>query len=164
MPKPVTITYLEQISPSDHTPKTSGDPLFTVKKLGIPLPSLNKYFYSEVGRNWRWTAKLTWTDKDWQRHAEAVDTFVGYYDGTPAGYFELRLENTNVELAYFGLLPEFVGKGLGGALLSFAINEAWKFNPERVWVHTCSLDHPAALANYKARGFKIYRTETVEIS
>lgn len=160
MLEPVLITYLEQTAPTDHTPQTIQDPLFTVKKLGVPLPSLNKYFYTEVGRDWRWTDKLTWTDDNWQQHAETVDTFVGYYDRTPVGYFELRLEHNSVELAYFGLLPEFVGKGLGGALLSFAINEAWKLKPKRVWVHTCTLDHPAALANYKARGFKVYEEET----
>ena len=161
MSEPVTITYLQQTSPTDHNPKTLQDPLFTVNKLGIPLPSLNQYFYTEVGRDWHWTDKLAWNREDWRRHAEAVDTFVGYYNGTPAGYFELRLESSSAELAYFGLLPEFAGKGLGGALLSAAIDEAWTLTPERVWVQTCSLDHPAALANYRARGFKVYRTETV---
>ena len=86
-------------------------------------------------------------------------TFVGYYDGTPVGYYELMPEGDNVELAYFGLLPEFVGKGLGGALLTSAINEAWALEPKRVWVHTCSLDHPSALANYRARGFKLFKED-----
>jgi len=159
MPEPVTITYLEQTSPTDHIPKYSSDPLFTVKKLGVPLPSLNRYFYTEVGRDWRWTDKLNWTNGDWKQHAAKVMTFVGYYDGTPVGYYELMPEGDNVELAYFGLLPEFVGKGLGGALLTSAINEAWALEPKRVWVHTCSLDHPSALANYRARGFKLFKED-----
>jgi len=75
-----------------------------------------------------------------------------------------RGDDGAVEIIYFGLLPAFVGRGLGGALLSSAIEEAWRVNPLRVWVHTCSLDHPAALANYQARGMKIYKTETQDFS
>ena len=161
MTKSVTITYLEQLSPAEHLPKTSDDPLFRVQKLGIPLPSLNRYFYTEVGRAWGWTDRLGFSDEQWLEHAESVATFVGYYDGTPAGYFELQYQGDSVELYYFGLLPEFVGKGLGGALLSSALGEAWALEPKRVWVHTCSLDHPAALANYQARGFKVYKEETL---
>ena len=79
------------------------------------------------------------------------------YKGTPAGYFELNTQDKDVELAYFGLLPPFVGKGLGGGLLSTAIENAWGTETNRVWVHTSSLDHPNALKNYQARGFQIYR-------
>ena len=78
------------------------------------------------------------------------------YQGTPAGYFELNTEGRDVELAYLGLLPIFVGKGLGGGLLSAAIENAWGAETKRVWVHTSSLDHPYALKNYQDRGFKIY--------
>jgi len=86
---------------------------------------------------------------------------VGYYDGSPAGYHELRQDDGDgVEIAYFGLLPAFIGRGFGGALLTHALDEAWRMEPTRVWVHTCTLDHPAALANYQARGMKIYRVET----
>ncbi len=160
MPEPVTTTYLELLSPSEHNPKPSDDLLFRVRKMGIPLPSLNRYFYSEVGRAWQWTDRLSFSDDEWLEHAESVDTFVGYYDGTPVGYFELQTQGESVELLYFGLLSEFIGKGLGGALLSKAIDAAWALGAGRVWVHTCSLDHPAALANYQARGFKIYKTVT----
>ena len=65
-----------------------------------------------------------------------------------------------MEIAYFGLLPQFVGRGLGGALLTATIERAWQLKPRRVWVHTCTLDHPSALANYQARGFRIYKHET----
>ena len=61
-----------------------------------------------------------------------------------------------VELAYFGLLPSFIGRGVGGALLTEAIRRAWALGPQRVWLHTCTLDHPAALPNYQKRGFRIY--------
>jgi GNAT superfamily N-acetyltransferase len=80
--------------------------------------------------------------------------------GTPAGYFELeRQHEAAVELAYFGLLSRFIGKGIGGTLLTAAINRAWEMGAQRVWVHTCTLDHPQALSNYQARGFRIVRRE-----
>jgi GNAT superfamily N-acetyltransferase len=87
-------------------------------------------------------------------------TFVAYVDGSPAGYFELLPDGEGgIEIVYFGLLPSFVGRGLGGHLLTTALEEAWRMDPTRVWVHTCSLDHPAALKNYQARGMDLYRTE-----
>jgi GNAT superfamily N-acetyltransferase len=77
------------------------------------------------------------------------------------GYFELESQaGGNVEISYFGLLPESIGKGLGGALLSAAVEGAWKLpDTRRVWVHTCTHDHEHALANYLKRGFRIFKTE-----
>lgn len=83
-----------------------------------------------------------------------------YVKGAPAGYFELEFQDGNVEIACFGLLPRFIGLGLGGHLLTEAISRAWQMEATRVWVHTCTLDHPNALANYQARGLRIYREET----
>jgi GNAT superfamily N-acetyltransferase len=89
-----------------------------------------------------------------------LETWIAYVAGTPAGYFELeRQSGGDVELAYFGLLPGFIGEGLGGRLLAAAITRAWEMGARRVWVHTCDLDHPRALTNYRARGFRIFRTE-----
>lgn len=78
-----------------------------------------------------------------------------------AGYFELSEQDHEVEIAYFGLAPSFVGKGLGGALLTQALEEAWRNKPNRVWVHTCTHDHPFALKNYENRGMVVYKTETI---
>ena len=86
--------------------------------------------------------------------------WVGHFKGSPAGYFELQNVAGDIQIAYFGLAQPFIGKGLGGALLSKAIREAWDWGAKRVWVHTCSLDHPFALKNYQARGLKIYKKET----
>ena len=162
MPEPVTITYLELLSPPAHEVETGADPRFSVSELTSPTPTFNRRMYTEVGRAWQWTDRLVWSAEDWSKYAHSprVRTFVARYDGATAGYFELRQENEEVELVYFGLLPDFFGKKLGGALLSAAIRAAWAMNPRRVWVHTCTLDHPAALANYRARGFKIYKTVT----
>ena len=88
-------------------------------------------------------------------------TWLAYLHGTPAGYFELETQpDDSVEIAYFGLLPQFIGQGIGGVLLTRAIESAWQMGAERVWVHTCSLDHPQALKNYQARGLQIFKTVT----
>jgi GNAT superfamily N-acetyltransferase len=98
-----------------------------------------------------------------------LETWVGYRSGTPAGYFELERQvdpsgGAAVEIVYFGLLPGFIGHGLGGRLLSAAIDRAWEMvaGAGRVWVHTCDLDHPQALANYQARGFEVFLVEQRE--
>jgi GNAT superfamily N-acetyltransferase len=130
----------------------------------IPCGALNRYFYQEVGRNWCWTDRLAWSPQQWQEYAEltSIETWVGYGCGTPVGYFELARDSGNpaaVEIAYFGLIPMFIGRGLGGSLLEAAIRRAWLVEPARVWVHTCTLDGPHALANYIARGMKVYQVE-----
>ena len=77
-----------------------------------------------------------------------------------AGYFELaRQPDGSVEIAYFGLIPLYIGRGLGGAMLTKAASEAWSVGANRVWLHTCTLDSPRALPNYKARGFSEFRVE-----
>lgn len=127
----------------------------------------NRYLYELVGADWQWLDKIGLSDKQWQDYAEAPElhTWVAYYRGSIAGYYELQEQaEGNVELCYFGLAPGFIGKGFGGCLLSHALQTAWKLpSTRRVWVHTCSLDHPAALANYQARGLTVYQTETVEV-
>ena len=117
-----------------------------------------------MGEQWDWIDKRPWTDGQWKEYATAPElrTFAGYYDDVLAGYYELRRDREGgIEIAYFGLLPEWIGRGLGGALLTSAIEGAWRMepNPSRVWVHTCNRDHPQALANYQARGMIVYKVE-----
>jgi GNAT superfamily N-acetyltransferase len=122
----------------------------------------NRDLYFRVGEQWHWIDKRSWTDAQWKEYAGAPElrTFAAYYDYALAGYYELRRDDEDgVEIAYFGLLPEFIGRGLGGALLTSAIEEAWRVSPRRVWVHTCNRDHPQALANYQARGMVVYKIE-----
>jgi GNAT superfamily N-acetyltransferase len=126
----------------------------------------NRDLYLRVGQQWDWIDKRPWTDDEWKEYAAAAElyTFAGYYDDVLAGYYELRGDKEGgVEIAYFGLLPEFIGRGLGGALLTSAIEEAWSrcdgIVASRVWVHTCNRDHPQALANYQARGMIVYKVE-----
>jgi GNAT superfamily N-acetyltransferase len=158
----IATTYLQMLSKDEHRPKYSADPRFQALEVSVKQWQYNRFLYSLVGAEWEWLDKLGWSDAQWAEYAQSATlrTFVGYYDGSLAGYFEL-LQNAadEVELAYFGLAPQFIGRGLGGPLLTAAIEEAWNMQPRRVWVHTCTLDHPNALKNYQARGFSIYKVE-----
>jgi GNAT superfamily N-acetyltransferase len=159
----ITTTYLEMLAPDEHRLAKAPERALRIEEARVPQWQYNRFLYALVGSQWEWRDKQSWTDAQWAEYAQspALHTFVGYVEGTPAGYFELQQQaEANVELAYFGLAPTFIGRGLGGALLSAAIGEAWKMSPRRVWVHTCTLDHPNALKNYQARGFSIYKTES----
>jgi len=156
-------TYLEMRSPEQLQPKRSSNPQFRVMAMERDW-RFNRDCYLAVGDPWAWTDKRGWTDEQWKEYALAPElrTFAAFDEDSLAGYYELRRdEDGGVEIAYFGLLPEFIGRGFGGALLTSAIEGAWQTGPfvSRVWVHTCSQDHPRALANYQARGFVIYQVE-----
>lgn len=158
----VITTYLEMTSAAELRPKGSDNPRFKIRELAERDWQLNRWLYLTVGEPWEWTDKRVWSDERWHLYVntDALRTFVAEHDSEIAGYFELHRVNHDIEIAYFGLLPEFIGRGLGGALLTSAIEQAWQWDATRVWVHTCSLDHPSALANYQARGFRIYMTTT----
>jgi GNAT superfamily N-acetyltransferase len=129
-----------------------------------PTVSFYRYLYDNVGRPWLWTDRIKLGDSELGAIlADArVEVWVLYAAGVPAGYVELdRRVEGEIELAYFGLLPEFIGQGLGAYLLDWAIHQAWAYEPSRAWVHTQTLDHPRALPLYQKLGFKPYKTETV---
>ena len=156
----VTTWFLEMTSPTQLVQKPIPTPDFVIHECRQKHFAFNRFLYSYVGQPWQWADKLAWSDEQWRDYAENdnLRLWVGYYQGSPAGYFELQKVAGDVEIAYFGLAPSFIGQGLGGALLSAAIAEAWDWGAERVWVHTCSLDHPRALQNYQARGLQIFQT------
>jgi ribosomal protein S18 acetylase RimI-like enzyme len=128
---------------------------------------LNKFFYKNIGKKHKWIDRLVWTEEQWIDYVsnKNVKTYVFKFKDDLAGFFELisHGERKEVEIAYFGLLEEFQNKKLGSYLLSQAILKSFNGSTERVWVHTCSLDHKNALKNYIARGMKIFKTETVNI-
>ena len=128
---------------------------------------LNKFFYKNIGKKHKWVDRLVWTENQWIDYIsnEKVKTYVFKYNDDLAGFFELifHTEKKEVEIAYFGLLEEFQNKKLGSYLLSQAIKKSFEENINRVWVHTCSLDHKYALNNYIARGMKIFKTETIRV-
>jgi GNAT superfamily N-acetyltransferase len=115
-----------------------------------------------VGDRHFWRDRTRWTDAEIQAHVARSDIAVweAMVGSDSAGFFELGMHDDGaVEVVYFGLMPAFIGRGLGGLMLSCAVNEAWKFGANRVWLHTCTLDSPHALPNYKARGFVPFKTE-----
>jgi hypothetical protein len=157
----ITTTYLEMLSQSSFRPKSPARNDLLVKKVEIPTPVINHFYFVNVGRPWRWYSRLKWTLADWKAlvEKETMTTWIGYLKGSPFGYIELDQQRDSVEIAFFGLLPQFIGMGLGGFFLSEAIRLAWELEPKRVWVHTCTLDHKYALDNYLARGLSIYKKE-----
>jgi GNAT superfamily N-acetyltransferase len=136
-----------------------------VRECEVPQWELNRFLYQLVGGPWQWTDKLVWSEAQWRAWAESPDlrTWVAYHRGAVAGYYELHRQGEgDVEIAYFGLAAGFIGRGFGGDLLTRTIESAWAWNARRVWVHTCTLDHPSALANYQARGLEVFAEETHE--
>src|SRR5206468_2217216 len=143
-------TYLQMNRREELRPAAVSDSRARVEQvIGCPA-SFYRYLYGEVGRNHHWVDRAGWTDEQICAHLANADLtlWVLYVGGGPAGYFELlRHAESDVELAYFGLLPEFKGRGLGKYLLSVAAERAWTSGARRVWLHTCTLDDPAALPN-----------------
>src|SRR5215212_8978799 len=150
MPTTVTITHLEMTSPAQLRPKAAPRAGLAIARVPFPMPELNRFFYTAVGGAWYWIDRLAWTYADWLKYLDRpeLQTWVITEGGVPAGFFELETQpGDDVEIAYFGLLTQTVEK-------------AWAMGAKRVWVHTCDLDHPRALANYLARGFRPFKTET----
>lgn len=158
MPDVVT-TYLQMTSAAELKARRSPDSRFIVREATERQWRLNRSLYFLVGQRWAWTDKQQWSDERWQSYvaSDQLRTFVASFGGATAGYYELRRDDgLAVEIVYFGLAPDFIGRGFGGALLTDALEQAWAWGAQRVWVHTCTLDHPAALENYQARGMRIY--------
>ena len=128
---------------------------------------LNKFFYKKIGKNHKWVDRLTWSEEKWINYVSSknVNTYVLKHKEDLVGFFELIFhpENYEREIAYFGILEEYHNKKLGSYLLSEAIKKSFGNNVNRVWVHTCSLDHKNALNNYVSRGMKIFKTEILNI-
>ena len=129
---------------------------------------LNKFFYKNIGKKYRWTDRLIWSEKDWDIYVSdsKIETYILKLDNDLAGYFELIIhwDLEEIEIAYFGILEEYHNQKLGAFLLCDAIKRSLlRKNIKRVWVHTCSFDHENALRNYLARGMKLYKKETIKI-
>jgi ribosomal protein S18 acetylase RimI-like enzyme len=160
-------TFLHMTDPSALEGAPAPEPGAVVRQLPDASPALWRRLYTEVGRDYHWVDRLGWSDDEVRSYLSSphLDLWVLEVDGETAGYFELRRDaaGADVEIAYFGLLPAFVGRGLGKFLLTRAVEEAWAGGATRVWLHTSSLDHSSALPNYLARGFAIWKQETYEV-
>ena len=161
---PVTVTWLEMTSPDQRSPARGVLDPTAILRAERPTISFYRYLYDTVGADWNWFMRRRLTDEELARiiHDDEVEVFVLYVRGVPGGYVELdrRLEG-EVEVAYFGLIPEYVGRGLGAYLLDWGLGRAWSYRPNRVWLHTCTLDHPRALGVYQRAGLRVYRRELV---
>jgi ribosomal protein S18 acetylase RimI-like enzyme len=162
----VTRTYLELTSPEQL--RASGAPPAgaRIERADGSPPAFYRHLYAEVGKEWHWVDRLGWDDEQIRTHLAlpSVTLWVLWIEDEPAGWFELkRHEDGSVEIAYFGILPAYRRRGLGKHLLGEAVARAWAAGASRVWLHTCTLDDPAALPNYLARGFQAYREEGYEV-
>ena len=159
--------YLEIYSIKDLKESQNPSDEYSVKIVEPKDFELNKFFYKNVGSSFHWVDRLVWTEKQWIKYIldEKVKTYILKNKEDLAGYFELifHKDNNEVEIAYLGLLEEYYNKKLGSYLLSAAIKNSFLYNPRRVWVHTCSLDHKNALNNYISRGMKIFKRETLSL-
>ncbi|MEU4621357.1 GNAT family N-acetyltransferase [Actinoplanes sp. NPDC023801] len=167
----ITTWYLEQDDAALIRPARPPAEPVEIIRAEVPSPELNRFLYTAVGGDWSWSDRLSWTWQQWHDWLDrpGVEIWVAYVRGTPAGYAELDGSRPGVvDIAYFGMLPRFAGLGIGGHLLTVTLRNAWSLAErhdgippvERVTVNTCSLDGPAALPNYQARGFTVQRTET----
>ena len=159
--------YLDIKSLSELKHKKKPNNKYIVKKISPEDFQLNKFFYKQIGINHQWNERLVWDDKKWIDYVSnsSVFTFVLKDNENIAGFFELvhHKDKSEVEIAYFGLLKNYMDKKLGGYMLTEAIKISFSYHANRVWVHTCSLDHKNALKNYLSRGMKIYNTETISV-
>ena len=162
----VTVTYLEMTRPEQRSGAPGWAEGVTIQRAERPTVSFYRYLYDTVGADWDWYERRRLSDDALAAivHDDAVEVFVLYVRGVPAGYVELdRRVEGEVEIAYFGLIPEYIGRGLGPALLDWALERAWSCRPRRVWLHTCSLDHPRALAVYRQAGFEEFDRQVVSV-
>ena len=167
MNKTVERNYLEINSLKDLVEPTFSSNEFEIKLIDPPNFQINKFFYKNIGKYHRWVDRLIWEENQWIKYTsnKNVKTFILKKKEDFIGYFELIIhqEKKEIEIAYLGLLKEFHEKKLGSFLLSSAIKKSFVYNPKKVWVHTCSLDHKNALNNYISRGMKIFKKEIVTV-
>ena len=145
-------------SPNDLRPSKRQAAEPEVKRVEIACPEFNWFMHQAVGAEFRWGGRENWGRQEWTEYVDRpeLETWIAYVAGTPAGYYELeRQDDGSVRIECFGLRRQFFGQGLGGALLTNAAKRCWEMGANRVWLNTCSHDHPHALHNYLARGFKL---------
>ena len=167
MSKKVDRNYLEIQSLDDLVGSKNPSDEFIIELIDPPNFQLNKFFYKNVGKKHHWVDRLIWTDNQWIDYIndKKVKTFILKKKDDLVGYYELilHLDQNETEIAYFGILEEYQNQKLGSFLLTSAIKNSFSFNPKRVWVHTCSLDHKNALGNYISRGMRIFKKESILI-
>ena len=158
----VTVYYLEMLSPPHRVVPPPREGL-SVVHARRPTVAYYRFLYDAVGKPWQWVSRRKLSDEELTRviHDPRDEVHVLHVEGVTAGFAELdRRVEGEVELVQFGLVPEFIGQGLGKYFLQWAIDRAWGYGPRRLWLHTCTQDHPNALPNYLKAGFVLYKQET----
>jgi ribosomal protein S18 acetylase RimI-like enzyme len=157
--------YLHLLSMSDLIKSDCKEKNLEVSLEKEPTVDFCKFLYKEVGRDFFWRDRLKWSDKDWLNYINNIffKLYILKKNNKLAGYYELLYDPKipSMEISYFGIFKEFFGKGIGGYLLTDAILTSFNQKINKVWVHTCTLDHPNALKNYLARGMKVFKTEKI---
>jgi GNAT superfamily N-acetyltransferase len=162
------ITSLDMTSPDQLRDARPAPEPVELRDVQPEEAGLCRDTWMRIGAPHGWTRRAKWSDDEWLKRLAPPDVtgFLARVGGEVAGYLELEAEGDgNVGITFFGLVPEFVGKGFGGAFLAAATKLAWSLPspggtpPKRVWLQTSSRDHPNALPNYEARGFRIFRRE-----
>lgn len=160
VPDTLVTTYLEMNRRSAFRPaylEDNGD--FVVLRMETVDVPYYRYLYRAVGESWRWRDRIVMSEAELYNALSDPNTTVDvlYVGGVPAGYIELTQREGSTEVAYFGLRPAYMGRGLGKHLLSWGVAQAWSSGAQRIWLHTCNLDGPHALENYLKRGFSTYK-------
>ena len=158
----VTRTYLRMLRATALKPALINDPRLTFERLESCDVPMARDYYKWVGANWNWNDRNRWSDAEYQNYLDrpGLSLWLLKFAGEDAGYVEIdQHDDGTVEIALFGLLPRYIGRGFGKHLLSCAARACWAMKPHTVWLHTCTLDSPRALPNYVKRGFTPYREE-----
>lgn len=161
-PDVLVTTYLQMTSREEFAPSFIQATDIEIVKMEMPDLAFYKFLYQSVGEEWAWRDRLVMPNSELRKilTSDRTQVHVLYVSGSPGGYVELyKHDDDSVEIMYFGLRRDYMGRGLGKHLLSYGIASAWKMDATRVWLHTCNLDGPHALANYQKRGFKAFKTE-----
>ena len=167
MTQKVKRNYLEINSLQDLNEGSKPSVHYSLNLLDPINFQLNKFFYKNIGNKHKWVDRLIWDEEQWINYVsnKNVQTYILKCKDDLVGFFELihHQEKKEFEIAYLGILEEYHNKKLGSYLLSEAVKISFKNKIDRVWVHTCTLDHKNALNNYLKRGMKIYKTKTINI-
>ena len=159
----VEVYYLEMHGPSQRTVPQPRDEL-TVLYARTPSVPYYRFLYNAVGSDYHWLSRRKLSDDDLATLIQDPDNelHVLHVAGSPAGFAELdRRQKDEIELVQFGLISDFFGQGLGKWFLQWTIERVWSYSPRRFWLHTCTLDHAAALPTYRKAGFAIFKQETI---
>jgi GNAT superfamily N-acetyltransferase len=159
----VTVFSLEMLTAPQRTTPSPRDGLAVLHARQPPV-AYYRFLYDAVGRDYHWLSRRKLSDEELATviHDPLNEVHVLHIDGSPAGFAELdRRQQNEIELVQFGLMPDFIGRGLGKWFLQWSIDKAWSYEPSRFWLHTCTLDHAAAVPTYMKAGFVQYKEEKI---